>query len=209
MRIACWICHKFAAANLLAVLRHIGAVHSRDSCFYTVCGIEGCPRTYRNFFSFKKHVYRHHRESLRNLGAPPAPSQGGSSPDIGDADLDADLDDLDELESECEDQQLSLTIQEERKQLALFILKSKVVHKISQSALEGLFDDISSMFSRKVEHIHNEVKKILTGTNVQLDLLKEVFQSSMVTKPFAGLETRFQQEKYIGENFMFLVRYKP
>ena len=198
MRVSCWICHKFAAANLLAVLRHMGAVHSYDSSFHTVCGIEGCPRTYRNFFSFRKHVYRHHRRSLRNLRT--SPSQRASSTD-GDSGA------HEEVESEFgDDEQLSLSIPEEKKQSALFIMKSKVVHKIAQSALEGLLDDISSMFSRKVEQLHSEVKNI-TLSNVQLDSLKKVFESSTITKPFAGLETRFQQERYIEENFMFLVKF--
>ena len=64
---SCWLCQSFVSRTLKDVMRHIGAVHSHELVFHTVCGIGGCSRSYTNFFSYninKKHVYRKHRESL-------------------------------------------------------------------------------------------------------------------------------------------------
>ena len=60
----CSMCSHFAAPTLKAVIRHIGAVHSHDAFFHVYCGIEGCPRTYKSFHSYKKHMYLKHRDIL-------------------------------------------------------------------------------------------------------------------------------------------------
>lgn len=59
-RHSCWICYNFAAPTLKAVIRHIGAVHGYDPNFFLCCGINGCPRTYNNFHSFRQHFRRKH-----------------------------------------------------------------------------------------------------------------------------------------------------
>ena len=64
MREKCWLCSSFVATTLKAVIRHIGAVHAHDPSFYVQCGIQSCVQTYTKFCSFKKHIYRHHKEQL-------------------------------------------------------------------------------------------------------------------------------------------------
>ena len=60
----CPLCHFFASKNLKGVVRHIGAVHSHEASFHITCGIVGCPRTYGNFHSYKKHMFQKHREIM-------------------------------------------------------------------------------------------------------------------------------------------------
>ena len=60
----CPLCHVFASKNLKGVVRHIGAVHSHEAGFHVTCGIDGCPRTYGNFHSYKKHMFLKHREEM-------------------------------------------------------------------------------------------------------------------------------------------------
>ena len=57
----CPLCDLFAATTLKGVIRHLGAVHSHESI---TCGLEGCPRSYANFHSYKKHMYKNHRDIL-------------------------------------------------------------------------------------------------------------------------------------------------
>ena len=54
------ICKHFAAANYLLVLRHIGVVHSHEANFSLTCGVNGCIRNFRNYYSFGKHLRRLH-----------------------------------------------------------------------------------------------------------------------------------------------------
>ena len=42
----------------------MAAVHAHDPAFHVVCGIAGCARSFTNFYSFKKHLYRKHQDYL-------------------------------------------------------------------------------------------------------------------------------------------------
>lgn len=60
----CPLCLFFASRSLKGVVRHIGVVHSHDASFHIVCGLNGCPRSYRNFHSYKKHMFQRHRDVM-------------------------------------------------------------------------------------------------------------------------------------------------
>ena len=51
----CVICNHFCATSMTGVLKHIGLVHAHEPNFHVSCGIQGCPRTYKNYYSFRKH----------------------------------------------------------------------------------------------------------------------------------------------------------
>ena len=151
MRVECWLCASFAEPTLKAVIRHIGVVHARDTNFHVKCGIQGCVRTYKNY-SFKKHVYRHHRHLLdpARLDSSEASTQENSSPpetSFGDDNG------LDFLNPDNSDSGYDHT-----EQAALFVLKAKHVHKISQSALNDLLVDVSTMISDRVQYVEKKVR---------------------------------------------------
>ena len=60
----CSLCEWFAAVSLKVVMHHIGSVHMHEAGFHICCGIDGCPRTYKNFASYRQHLYRVHRDVL-------------------------------------------------------------------------------------------------------------------------------------------------
>ena len=62
------MCHKcplcvFQAPTIQLVLQHMRSVHSSDPNFLVTCGLNGCPRTFRNFSSFYQHIYRNHKDT--------------------------------------------------------------------------------------------------------------------------------------------------
>jgi len=59
-----------AARNLKGVVCHIGSVHAHGANFHVTCGLQGCPRTYTNFHSYKKHMYSRHRDTLEVESSP-------------------------------------------------------------------------------------------------------------------------------------------
>ena len=71
----CPLCHFFAARALKGVLRHIGAVHAHEANFQVICGVQGCPRSYSNYHSYKKYMYQKHRDVLEVVNGSSA--QGG------------------------------------------------------------------------------------------------------------------------------------
>lgn len=62
----CPICKDFARNSYVGILRHIGQVHSHRPGFSVQCGLgrSKCPATYKNFQSFRSHVYKKHRDDL-------------------------------------------------------------------------------------------------------------------------------------------------
>lgn len=203
--ISCWICHRFTAPSLKAVLSHIAAVHAHDHAFHTTCGIDGCLRSYSNFFSFKKHVYRKHREYLT---APPQLAQA-----------DKDLEESDSCQSPAPDTNLpedgnpelpggeTNSIAEKKRQSALFILRTKLVCKMSQTAINDILPSVSALLENKLHYLQNELEKILSTVPAEyVDSVNMLFQSPEISEPFHGLETRHKQDQYIKEEFGLVVR---
>ena len=56
----CNLCTGYLAVSLRELLHHMRRTHSSDPNFHMVCGLEGCPRTYKRFSSFRNHVRRKH-----------------------------------------------------------------------------------------------------------------------------------------------------
>lgn len=198
MRVKCWLCASFAAPTLKAVIRHIGVVHARDPNFHVKCGIQGCIRTYKNYSSFKKHVYRHHRDQLDPVhpdSSETSIQERSTPPEISCGDDDG----LDLLNPDNSDAGYDHT-----EQAALFVLKAKHIHKISQSALNDLLFDVSTMISDRVQYVENKVRPHLQGSSSSSAL--EAFQHPAVVDPFRGLTTRYLQLKYYRESFGLLVR---
>ena len=59
----CTICNLFAGKSFFTVLHYMGT-YRFDPGLRIRCGIEYCTESYRNFESFRSHVYRKHREAL-------------------------------------------------------------------------------------------------------------------------------------------------
>ena len=60
----CPLCSTFAAKDLKGVLRHMGTIHAHEAGFYVRCQVKDCPYTYTNYHSYKKHLYKKHRDVL-------------------------------------------------------------------------------------------------------------------------------------------------
>lgn len=165
----------------------MAAVHAHDPNFHTICGIEECPRTYTNFFSFKKHLYRKHRDTLCLMSLPEEQTI-----------LDVTVDDYsDDTASPI------VTEENERKQSAMFILKAKTIHKVSQLALNGLLDDISTMLTSKIENLQEGIQKFTSSMSKECqESIREMFK---VSSPFMGLETQHFQEQYFVDKLGLLV----
>lgn len=133
----CSHCYRFHALKMSSILRHIGRVHSHDPGFDMVCGIDDCPRTFKKYYSFRKHLHRKHPDILR----------GGDKEDNATTknynNIFETVDDDHEVEREesTEDKRLRSS--------ALFLLKAKEIDRISQNSLESLMHDITAIVQMK------------------------------------------------------------
>ena len=141
------------------IVRHMSAVHAHDPGFNITCGIQGCTRTYTNFYSFKKHLYWKHRDSLTM-----------STVEREDISI-TDFEDYAGGSNEelCIQPASSKTHTDHEQQIALFLLKSKEIRKVSQVSLDGLIDDFTSLLSFKVHTLESNVQSCLLANGINMD----------------------------------------
>ena len=59
----CPKCSK-RAFTLMKLVKHIGLIHAHEPNFSITCGLNNCQRSFKNFQSVRRHVYRKHRENI-------------------------------------------------------------------------------------------------------------------------------------------------
>ena len=163
-----------------------------------VSGIGGCARTYVNFYSFKKHVYRRHRVNLEmadpftmTSGEPNTHTGGtGSDESLWNADDDPEL----EQEDNC-----TVTKLQQKQQMALFLVKTKEIRKVSQVALDGIIEDFTLILQETIQRLREEVNSCLIENGLSIttfDGLLGIFDNQSTLNPFSELESKYKQEKF-------------
>lgn len=81
-----------------------------------------------------------------------------------------------------------------RKQMALF---TKEVRKVSQTTLDGIIDDVSSIVQLTIDDLHHEVDVILKRNGLEEGIstfcdLEDLFENTDKRVPFRGLSSRYQ-----------------
>ena len=193
----CPLCSYFAAPSLKGTMRHIGSVHAHESNFHVICGIQGCPRSYTNFHTFKKHMYQKHRETLEAISTPGLmETEPNQSVDF-------------ECDSSYTDTETPIVAQQGGKTLsALFLLKTSTVSKVSQVALNDLIGDVSFLLSNTLQSLKDDVSAVLHQKDVEFgNELTPVFEKPSLTSPFQGLHSQFLRRKFYVEKMGLLVSY--
>lgn len=129
-RYACSLCHTFSAKSMSTVLRHIGSVHAHEPNFHIVCGVNGCSRAYYNYHSFRKHLLlgRRHRDSAFHDEVNRCEEGDLSMLTSGEGEFDQG--------GNSSGRHHVLPEQQSKRAKALFLMKAKEVHKISQTAFK-------------------------------------------------------------------------
>lgn len=195
----CPLCHCFAAPGPKGILRHMGTIHAMDSNFHVICGLQWCPRSYNNYHSYKKHMYKKHRDVLE-LDYSSCSQPDGSNPSLEYGNFDRDDDD------DMSNPPPVMSVKDEKKTSALFLLKTTAVTKVSKSALDDLVSDFSIFLNSKLHTLENDVTTYLRQKNVEVDSdLLKMFRSPSVTSPFQGLDSEYLRKKYYIDHLGMLV----
>ena len=150
----CCICASFASSNFSSVLRHIGNTHSGSSNFSIPCPVSDCSRhenPYICYESFRSHVYRKHRELLEE-GFPRL------SHDLEHERSDADLEGADNpnyiLNHGDEDgQDHDSSRRDFQLDVAKFLLKTREERRITQTALDGMVQDVGNLWESAMKKV--------------------------------------------------------
>lgn len=101
-------------------------------------------------------------------------------------------------------------ISEEQSRLhaALFILKTKEVNGVSQTALNELLHDVTSMVQIMVNTMKTDACSVLKKNAIDAKVIREVsdvFQKEHLCNPFRGLYSEFLQKQAIKDLFGLVV----
>ena len=125
----CTICNLFAGQSFSSVLRHMGN-HRQDPGLFIRCGINSCTEQYKNFESFRSHVYRKHRETLHS--SHPAPAQGLRNGTLQQEENEVNGDrEIDGWESDVNREKTVVNNGDSKRLAALFLLKTHEEHKVT------------------------------------------------------------------------------
>lgn len=207
----CNLCVGYQAVSLRQLLNHMSRNHKSDPNFHVLCGIDGCARTYRVFFSFRNHIVHkhslaynttvsdHEAEQDVNLnGEFPGPEQPGEQEDIAD------------IAEEPFD------IANEGKQLqrasALSILQFKEKGRVPQTVVDLFVKNNTELVQNVVDVLKLGVKNRLSASGLDIEAipgLNEIFNDdSTVRSPFNGLENERQQHQFYLDNLGLVVSSK-
>ena len=95
-----------------------------------------------------------------------------------------------------------------KKFLALFLLKAKEVHNLSQRALDGLITDMTILLQQYTVYFKADIERYLC--NLELNItecteIQNIFSNLEQIDPFQGLHSKFMQEKVFREQFGLVV----
>ena len=195
----CPLCHRFSARALKGVLRHIGAVHANEAGFHVICGLQGCPRSFSNYHTYKKHLYQKHRNALEV-------SVGSSSELIQSHTNEFPFGPSDDGDDQVIPMQQEVVQHDEKRQSALFLLKAKTVNKVSNTALNDLIGDFSILLETRIQLLQQELTSALSARGLELDSeLVSIMQKPSLTAPFEGLHSEHLRKKFFINNMGLLV----
>ena len=157
----CFICHSAAGNTFSDIVRPIGYVNSHNPNFNVVCSIEGCTRSYSNFMSYRRHLYREHKHFI---GMENGEGASDENPDHQDTSEPMPMSVMVAAGSSS----VLVISQESDRQLkqnraALFVLKTSEIHKLSLLTMESLLLDISIL----VEHAIDMLQERLLGASAK------------------------------------------
>ena len=217
-QLTCPICKEFYAPTIQLLLPHIRFVHSLQPGFFMPCNIDGCQRTFRNFKTFTNHPYKFHMIS----------HTASANTEMQDNNVESEDEHMDtELEStNCEDSASAANDHDNSAQFeatetecsidneielfaAKWILKVREQYKLTQSTMESIIQDVSTMVQFMLGKIHIHVKESLQRVAVEpseVPGLDEFFNpEGHLANPFQGLETFHVQAKYYQDHFGLVV----
>ena len=185
----CSHCHQFSALKMSSVLRHIGRVHSHDPDFRMVCGINDCPRTFRGYYSFRKHLHRSHPDVFKDNIKVSNPVQMEQN--------------YHKFEGEAESSVENETVKRLHSP-ALFLLKAKEIHRINQSSLDSLMNDITVIVEQTLDEVEARSTFLIGDARKQLS---EIVNDPTLRNPFLSLHSECLQKNQYKSLFGLVVSF--
>ena len=191
--------------NYEAVLRHIGVVHSWEPDFKISCGINGCPKVYASYRSYRKHIIKKHQELLVDEFT--VEQNGTNNITVVENDINNTM-----VVEECSDSNIDESgSPDPLHNKAAFLLKLKEERRVSQKAINGIVDDMNTLFEEELAALKTEVTSCFAsnqGTVETVRRVKEVFEQKASVPFFHCLSSEHLRKAYYTTHFSYVVSFK-
>lgn len=182
----CSICGEFSAEDRGQLLNHIGRCHRNDPNFHCLCGVDGCTRTFKKYYTWRKRLKQNHSVLATN---------------DHEHRVNADNDD----NAENRDEVMEEYMEENTRLAALYILKIQEEYSMPKSTVASIIANTKTFLQGTLKMVETQVKGRLGDANIayyNVPGLQEIFDEDNPTaNPFNNLETEAQQRRYYKENF--------
>ena len=203
----CNYCGEFTGKQFSRYLRHIKFVHSNEPNFTISC--TQCKKTFKKFQSFRSHLQRKHYKK-QHLEPNSIRDEDDHQNFVNDSDDAVDM--LSENQDESPfDSGENTSMENITKFIALFVLKTKEVHMVSQPTIDSIMDNTKTLVGHCLETLSRDVKSCLAqnGLNwTDIEGLKEVFNNQVdnYEKAVDPVSTEYLHVKYVVDNLHYVVR---
>ncbi len=202
--IVCPLCKRFQSPTLDLLWPHIRLVHATEPGFHVRCNLDGCSREFSTMKSYDNHISKIHFKRNRNTVPQNFLSNVHEVDEINDCENSEDSGDLEEFNVHSANLQEDLL-----KAAAKWILKVKETCKLTETAMEEIVQGVTDFQNLLLTKLYEVLKSSLSGNNLSINdfpQLVEAFQpGSPFTRPFQGVETSYQQQKYYKEQLGLVV----
>ena len=187
----CSICGEFTADKRERLVNHIGRCHRNEPNFHIVCGLDGCTASFKKYFSWRKHLTRHHAEQPSEPIEPEANEDALNQEHNGHINRDA------------------LFNTDNTRSAALYVLKIQEECSLPRSTVEKIITNTTDMVRQAISTVEMQVENCLRESNVDqqtIQRLKAIFgEDNVASNPFHNLATTTQQLTYFKTEFKLKV----
>jgi hypothetical protein len=153
----------FFCYTLQELLGHVFMRHRSESNFSACCNFPGCDASYKNYPSFKRHVYTKHQQDMS-------------------AHVDGDIETVDE--EVCAEQPPGIFSDIHMKYSeAAFLLSLRAHHNLSSNAVTEIIDAVKVLYQERMKYVKQQLKSVFCGC-VDVDSLNIINADDM----FIGLD---------------------
>lgn len=180
--LVCPICFEYCFKSIGNFLNHIRLVHADSPNFQVHCGLQKCCRTFKNFKTYRNHVYSFHKDVEK--------ASKDSTEDMA-RDLDSGMEigsnygncGLQEEENEIDPHCYSLLpspraspkdFLQIQMAAAKWILRAREVNRLPISVVDGLLEDTQSLYKLALSHTRDRVANVLNKAGVQDSVISEI-----------------------------------
>ena len=195
-RFTCTICHSFSDQRSYSVANHICSVHQSDPPVSFHCGINGCTYVFTtdHSASYRTHVHSRHECYMQAAAPTFIPTIEEQDVEDGMETAGDDTSYATEPTEPARHHDFSLAVGE-------FVLKCLEKYKITQSSMNGIIEDLSSLWQKALV----QMEEVLEANPGDVPSLLRSALPNELLQPFDRFKTEYRRQSFFCEAFDLLV----